>query len=333
MLFYIIVLLLLFSSLGFKKNIYVFAILYLFLLFLGGLRGVDVGTDTYNYHEIYTYVNNENSQDFIGSLIEPFWIFVNKFVFYCFSDYQAVLFIGVLLAITPVFIRIWKSCDKPFWAVLFYVLLFFYFNSWNVTRQAIALSFIFYGIEYIENRNYKKFFLCVLIATGFHYSAIVCTLFPLIYKKIKLSFGLVLICLPVTFVLGLYIIPLLIPKIPFIGKYSVYLGDLTETSGSFTRFVLNIFFLIVFWASSTRNVYMLLFFVGINMYNLLAFNPYVGRIAFYFTCTQLILFSNLIFFHKSNRVIIRMVILLYGLFYYLLMLKVNLCGIIPYVLK
>ena len=306
-------------------------LIFLFLLLLGGLRGLDVGTDTQNYLEIYEMLHDEAGTLYVMSFVEPFWVLLNKIVIYTFDDYQLVVFLGVFLAITPLFIRVWKSSKSPYAAILFYFLLYYYFNSYNVVRQMIALSIVFYSYPFWEKGSYKKAVLYTILAMTFHVSAFFAFLIPLL-KKVRMQTSLVICILPVTYFLGALVMPSIIPQLPFEGKYETYI-ETSAANMSITRLLLNVFFILLFLLSrgKGKDIYFKMFFAGVVMYNLLTFSPTLGRCALYFMLSQLIIFSNLSHY-KMNTVFVWCILLFYGLFYYLTLLSENNCEIVPYVL-
>lgn len=313
-----------------NRNIYVYTSIYIALLLLAGFRGIEVGTDTVNYLDIYRSINDSPAgRKSISMIIEPLWIYINVLSYYMSLGYQGVLFIGSFCAITPIFLRSWKSCEKPFWAILFYVLLYFYFNSFNITRQMIAVGIVYYALGFLPMKKWKLYFIFISIAFFFHYTAIISFLFPLVIK-LKLSVFKILLFLILSYIAGLYIIPIVFSLLPFIGKYSAYIVDNASGEGSFTRLLLNIFCVLILIGSKKQNIYMTLFFVGVVFYNLFAFSSAIGRIALFLTVSQLILFSN---FHSSlpmNNVLVRIAMIAYGVTYYILMLNANICEIVPY---
>lgn len=314
----------------FKKNICVFAITYFFLLLLAGGRCVDVGTDTKNYLLMYEMLHDSLFSEYIGSLIEPLWIFSNQIVMYIYDDFQLLLLFGAFLAITPISIRAWKSCENPYIAVLFYVLLYYYFNSYNIIRQAIAVSIVFFSYPFWEKGEMKKAVLCIIVAFMFHFTAVVAFLIPVI-RKMKLRIENVFLILLGSYFLGNFVFPQLIPLLPIGGKYFVYLSGDNQSNLSITRLLLNLFFcfLLLQYKPAVQDTNMKYFFGGIVLYNLLTFSPALGRIALYFTISQLYIYSNFSYF-KSNFILL-LSVLFYGLFYFYTLLNGNNSEIVPYV--
>lgn len=328
---YIILLIWLLVSATLKKNKVIYVLSYLFLLLLGGMRGLDVGTDTKNYLELFEILHDDAGTLYVMSFVEPFWVLLNKLVICIYDDYQLVIFLGVFLSITPIFIRAWKSCEFPYATILFYVLLYYYFNSYNIVRQTIALAIIFYSYPFWERNQSKKAIIFTLLAMMFHYTAILAFFIPLV-RKIKMQVGFVVFTLPITYLLGALLLPRLIPYLPIVGKYAAYI-EISSANLSVTRLLLNVFFLLLFLLAKGRakDIYFKMFFVGIVLYNLLTFSPALGRCALYFMMAQLIIYSNLSHY-RLNTVFVWSMILFYGLFYYSILLNENNCYIIPYVI-
>lgn len=331
MLIYIILLAWLLAIQFFKKNRIVYLLTFSFLLLLGGLRGVDVGTDTKNYMESYEMLHDDAGTLLVMSKTEPFWVLLNKLVIYTVDNYQWIIFLGLFLAVTPIFIRSWISCKSPYIAILFYVLLYYYFNSFNIVRQMIALGIVFFSYPFWENKQIKKAIVCTVLAMMFHFTAVFAFFIPLV-KRMRLNVGFVFLLLPVTYLLGALVLPSIIPMLPIVGRYSFYI-EVSNANLSITRLLLNVFFLLLFVQArgASKDIYFKMFFIGIVLYNLLTFSPTLGRCALYFMLAQLIVFSNLSRY-RMNTVFVWCVLLFYGLFYYLTLLNENNCEIVPYVL-
>ena len=96
-----------------------------------------------------------------------------KLVMSVFQEPQ-VYFIITAFFIVGVFVLIYKkySPDITFSIVAFYC-VFGYFSSNNITRQYIAIAITMLSWKYIIEKKPIKFYFCVLLASGFHMSAIV----------------------------------------------------------------------------------------------------------------------------------------------------------------
>lgn len=319
---------LVFCSLLGKKNLYLFIIAFLLMLFIAGFRDLSVGTDTQNYFEIYELLRlNETPPWFT---IEPGWRVLNKLAITLNTGYESVVFIASVLTLSPVFVTIWKYSYRPFVSVLFYFLLFFYFQSFNVTRQMIAIAFIFSGYnDYLHGRK-RSFYVQLCVAVLFHYSALLALIFPAIFKYVKIKVSWALFLLPLTYVLGILVIPNIIQYMPLIGKYSVYLLEEVDTSFSAPRFLINCLCLFIILTSAKTDNHLKLFYIGIISFNILAFNEIAGRFALYFMTSQMMLFASINCQHKENKSFIKIATLLYGLVYLTMLLLNNNGEVLPY---
>ena len=322
--FVIIIFLLIFSS---CKNKYLYFFTLLLLIIIGGFRGYDVGTDTTHYLALYETYGSVQSKAFL--LTEPGWVALNLFVYNYIGDYRAVVVIAQVLILTPIFLRLWKSTKAPVLGVLFYVLLYYYLNSFNVTRQFVAIAFIFYSMPFLLEGQTKKFYLFVLVACLFHLTSGVCFLMPFLMRLPKLSMPSIVILLLSSYILGILFIPRIISYVPFFGKYMVYVANAGEASGSFSRLLLNGFY-IVLYMYLDKNKYMKYFFYGIIIYNLFAFNPVIGRAGIYFMISQLFIISNLSLKNKTISLQLKGIFLIYGLVTFVTLLNANVGEVVPY---
>ncbi len=316
-----------------KKKKILYILIYIGLVLIGGLRGINVGTDTTNYEEMYRTINSGTDAIlYVLTFVEPGWVLLNYMCGQLFNDYRSIIFGGILLALTPFFIRTWKSTNRPFIALFFYVTMYFYYNAFNITRQMIAVSIIYFSYKYLlEEKNNKKFYLGIIVAMLFHYTSIICITIPWILRKIKLSLYIMFPLMIITYIFGLYIVPKILLSLPDIGHYSAYLIK-GESSGSITRLLLNIFFVFIFICCHRNGIqnYLKLFFIGIIFYNIFAFNPSLGRMSLYFTCSQFLLFAKMKSQFIINHYMMNTAAFFYASLYYFLMLSSNSCEIIPY---
>ena len=142
--------------------------------------------------------------------------------------------IGMLNALGYVrFIRVYS---KTAWLSLFLLIAMgYYITSLSMLRQSLAIVCVLNSIQYVENRNFRKFALCVLIAVCFHYTAIAFfLLYPL--SRFKISIGYFICLLAFAFLLsvfaGKFVLLQLIEK-----YYSIYEGKM-ESEGGYSMLLL-----------------------------------------------------------------------------------------------
>lgn len=172
-----------------KKTLFVFSVAI--PIMLATYRSLRVGTDVRVY--VYPYANWAINNSFIEYLrlalndaIEPGYILVNYFGANYFGGIAGVFLLTELIIIVPVYRQFLKSKDEtPVWLCVMIYLLLFYNMGLNLVRQTMALSIIFTAYSHLKSNEYKKYVFLVILATMFHYSALLALsllLFDLISK-------------------------------------------------------------------------------------------------------------------------------------------------------
>lgn len=174
-----------------KKNKIAFSFAFIALYLISALRSETVGTDTVNY--LYNFME-------VGDLThfetEPIWFFLMEK-----KNTEAYMIISSLLLLVPLSLSV-RKYEKPFMLLLFYVLLCFYSDSFNIARQEVAVCYILLGLTYLGEGKWLQYYICVAIAVCIHNTAIIAAIFPLIDSKLKLPSWVVYVSLPFTYVLG-----------------------------------------------------------------------------------------------------------------------------------
>lgn len=162
------------------------ALLTLTLSYLLLTRNSLIGTDTENYIRIFefldrTSINSVYSLSALG--LEPGFLLTSYIFNLFFESYYSVFFCFGLI-IYNFYVR--AAVNSNLNLVIFIAALFsytgLYFMSFNILRQCVALSIVFFSVRYLTLGLNRKFILTCLVATAFHYSAIISLLFLVIYK-------------------------------------------------------------------------------------------------------------------------------------------------------
>ena len=161
-----------------NKKMKLLAIMIIIIIsLLGGLRGITIGTDLNVYGEKWFNIA-VNSSSFVTykstiSTTDIGYIFLNYIVSRFTNNFNIYLFIHQLICNGIIVSVLYKHKNKtPFAISLLCYLCIFYGRTFNILRQAVALSIVFYGISKLINNQEKKFIIYVLIATLFHFTAI-----------------------------------------------------------------------------------------------------------------------------------------------------------------
>lgn len=172
-----------------KMKIAIYPILIVVVLSVfGGFRDLTIGTDVLvyganwfkiatNFSSLSSYINFIDSSDFGYLLIN---YIVSRFT----SDVNIFLMILQLICNGLVVATLYRYREKvPFWLSLLLYLCVFYCRTFNILRQAIALSIVFYSVRFLEQNHTVRFIISVLLASTFHFTAIV-SLIILFFRKI-----------------------------------------------------------------------------------------------------------------------------------------------------
>lgn len=166
-----------------KKNV-ILSFIPLFLL--GALRGQTVGGDLKNYvPEFEALAHEYDLKSFIMEAThEPGYLLYTRLLGFL-SDDPRIFIIGtsILSLIGPCYI-IYKLSNRPQLSILIYYIMGFYTNTFNNVRQSLAISLVLISFCMLKDGNFRKFCLGVLIATSFHYSALLAMiLYPFMQKE------------------------------------------------------------------------------------------------------------------------------------------------------
>ena len=100
-----------------------------------------------------------------------------------FNNPQFIIFIISVINIGLIVSTLKKYSESFPLSIYLFITTTLYYSAFNVMRQWIASAFLFWAIRYIINGNWKKYFLCVLIASTIHTSALIMIPFYFIAKS------------------------------------------------------------------------------------------------------------------------------------------------------
>lgn len=172
---------LLFCLLSPKFNRLYYVITGIHLIMIMGLRSFRVGTDTFD--NIYSY-NSSGSLSIKTGV--PVYSLLSKIIYKLSGgNYHAFLFIIAALTVSIVFYCIYEmhlSKFESFLAIYFYITFYYYFDSFNIQRQMLAVSIAMLVPLYLLKRKNVKAIIFLLLAIGVHNTAIIAAIDFLICK-------------------------------------------------------------------------------------------------------------------------------------------------------
>src|SRR5690554_6650053 len=242
------------------RGLFIIATLLLLIL-LFAFRGEHVGTDTLNYILHYQYAVSDST--WFRSSIEPGWYYLNKLSSLLGMGYRGAFLITITLVLSAIFFAARRFGVRVLLVLFFFIGLYYYFRSFNVTRQVLASSIGLLGLSYkkppqgIEHRIF-------LIAAAF--------------------------------VIGLFGTNLLLYLGSFTryAKYFINYEFGTLMGNGAKALIYNSFFIILLFIRNKNDKFSQFFFVYILMFNILLRVPFGDRLLYYFSFFQIIFYAKVI---------------------------------------
>ncbi len=260
----------------------------------------DVGTDFYVYRTIFETGN-------YGYLEKGFVWFCDVISFFS-SDPIWFFVASSTLILGLIFLAIKENSMNPGLSLAYFIGTLYYFSSFNIIRQFIAISICFYSINFLKNKKIIHYSIVILIAFLFHKSAIMMLpLYFVLNRRYKAEGYLMLF----------FMIPIAVIFLRYFGvniaqslSYENYIEN-GQFEGGVTAipqiaWELTLFFFCLRFLprmeSRDKYAYVLvnLQLINFSIYCCAFFLPYVNRISIYFKIFQILLFP-LLFSSLGNR--------------------------------
>ena len=322
---------------------------------LAGLRDITVGTDTGGY--VLNYYKIAATSDSFGSYMDTIKYnyasndLIYSFISYVFGksglSFHALLFLVECLIVVPIFVAIRNyASDKKSVLLgmgIFYLTLFN--MSLNMVRQSLAISFIVLAFSFLPKlvtKNKKYWFLLIisiLIAIGFHNTAIVSILIFILYfilntdkiplkgKKIVSVFVVITALASLMFyrqILTLVGASGIYPKaLAYIGNYSTFNFDYLGTALNFGILVM----ILLGWQKKKDIFLVVLSIVNVIVALLGSFITYSQRLSYYSLFILLFLYlpklSEVLLKKKDYRKVLYMLFCLFIFVQWIVIILIN----------
>lgn len=213
------------------------------------VRDFSIGLDTYTYVGI---IDDVFQIDSIKGVVD-YSILYNIEIGFVFFVYllgflgvstSLVFFVSALLIYINLFFALKKvKVNVVLYFSAFFSYCAFFLWSFNILRQMIAVSFVILAVGFLLNSSKRKFILFIILATLFHYSAIVGLLFYFIYHYLDFFFKFRLWLVFFICAISKFILLAVVSYYPRYASYGV--GDTANSIGIFLfSFYLFIFLLL-----------------------------------------------------------------------------------------
>ena len=171
-----------------KNKIPYFETVFLFLsslilIFFMGTRSWYVGIDTRGYLAIF---NNFSMTPFnapVPSSISsmPGYRLLARIIGLIWGDeYQLMILLLAIISISGLFYFIHKNSKNVVMSVVYFLLLYHYFSSWNGTRQYASIAIALVAFQQYKEKKYLLFVLLFAVAVALHNITTILLLFILI---------------------------------------------------------------------------------------------------------------------------------------------------------
>ena len=233
-----------------KKFLYIISFMIM-LVFLG-FRNFGIGIDDYSYKNIFFNVKEYGLiKFFLQSTIEPGFLLLNYIVGIFSNNFNIIIFISSLIILFFIYktLYFFKENISLFFSVFIFGTMFLPY-CFGIIRLSMAFSICFYSLIFFLNKERKKFNIFVLLASSFHYSALVFLLLNfIINKNITKTYILRRFYFFIILIIPLAIIFISKSVVPLLGiRYSNYIikGSLSISLSDFDKLPI-IVLLIIFY--------------------------------------------------------------------------------------
>lgn len=174
-----------------NKKIYC-ALICLVLTLLAGLR-YGVGGDTFAYMEDFVrwyrdqlpHLSNAIVHQFEHVGYMPLWTMTNIVLREWTDSFYVVQILEAAVVNGAIFYVVYKHCDSPGWFTFYYLVTgTFFLLCTEVMREGVAVALALVAIEQYMAGRKIAYWLWVLLAIGFHLSAIVMLIFPFVNVRL-----------------------------------------------------------------------------------------------------------------------------------------------------
>lgn len=179
-----------------------FALTAAVLIFVSGFR-YGVGADYWAYYRNGAFYSS-TLLDSVKQLSEP-GLKLLYLIVRCFTKESIVpLFFFALLTISLMLVTLYRSTDKLLLAMLLFLFLGCWHDSFNAVRQCLAAAIVFCGLRFIKEKKFVQYLLVVFVAFLFHRTAIIMIMAYFIFNMKYSLRNIILVVLATAIVLFAY---------------------------------------------------------------------------------------------------------------------------------
>ncbi|ADQ13551.1 hypothetical protein Halsa_0055 [Halanaerobium hydrogeniformans] len=295
---------------------------YLFLWFFAAFR-YDVGSDYFSYIRMYNKIGSRGISWALSSVrTEPLYAIFNWIIYNVFENHNLVFVLSSTILLSLIFSVIIKNKNKLSVGLsLFLFVTTFYLSMFTFIRLSISAGIIFYSYEYLVNRNPVKYFFLIILAIGFHFTAIVMLpVYFIVDKRLKffvLKFLFVLIFVAAALMLFTFFVDIIGG---FLGyEYAHRVGNIRGGINQLILFSPIFIFIFIFRKrlilyNSKNIIYTQIFWLGSILMLFTLWLGILDRMAVYFQFSIILLIPQIFkVMNNKEKIIFPYLIVLYFL--------------------
>lgn len=307
-------------------NILLF-IMFLSMLFIQAFRE-NVGYDFEQYRNLYYIAPSievwiENSSNLLSSswIVEPTITIFSEIFRSMGFNYHALFILYSILTMVFVIkgLRFYGNGNVIFILIglsIFALNRDLYFLTFSIIRQAVAGAICFWASKYIYT-NTKKYILSVLVASMFHYSAIIMLSYIFMkYLRIKTRTMMLIIVAVLFMTLTGIVKNIMIILLQSTGFYVGYLDFNTVAVGGVYLEIL-LFFIVIYWRKNTIEdnfLFNIAFLNSIFYICSISLNTMFTRMALYTSIFYIVLFPKVLFRFKYEFLMKYIIYIIFAIF-------------------
>lgn len=301
--------------------------------FLCSFRAPEIGNDTSVYMNLFEIAKRYSLVELLsnmGSRFETGFLAYLYMISHIFSNAQWLLIISSTIVFAILGRYLYKYAIDPAFSIFLFVAMRYYFFFMSNVRQAVAMAIILVAYELINNRQYIRSVLLILLAASFHSTAIIFLVaIPMSFLQFKRRYILILGASLLVIILGWNsVVNIALRHTPI--YYEMYLTSSYMTNANNLANVLNLLVVsllgIVIYRSVKSEegflelhkeyVYYPLMAVYFSILSL-RFSMF-ARMQYYFSIFLLVMFANSLIInrHAKNGIVIKYVSLVLFVVYF-----------------
>lgn len=180
---------------------------FVILTLVSGLRG-EMGTDHASYNRYFVHISTLDWEAVLnnGFTMERGYVILNKLISYISGSPVFYTFVIAVLTMGFTFLAYRNRSKMPWLSILLFFAVGEYFDSFNLTRQVLAVSMCFFATKYIneKKKDFFKYLFFVLLASTIHSTAAIIMIPAYFLLKLKFTKKSIFIYLGIG--VGLYLL-------------------------------------------------------------------------------------------------------------------------------